>query len=138
LFGVPRSGPPEERDYISHFSDPKRAALMTESTFVSIGRAGAAYFGTIALFAYVCFLIASFVPFLRFALGVVFVAFVGLWTLLAVLFEIDLRKARRQYRQREASKSSNQSLQLTADRPDDQPSIHETALTTKMSRFRQR
>jgi hypothetical protein len=138
LFGTPHSGPPEERDYVSHFPDPKRAVLLTESTFSSIGRTGAAHFGSIALFAYICVIVASFIPLLRFPIGIIFVVFVSLWTLLAIFFEIDLRKARKQYRQQQATKSSNPSLQLTAGRPDNPVSIHEPPYTPSIPRFRQR
>ena len=138
LFGTPRTRSAEEPDYISHFSDPKRHVLLTESTFVSIGRAGAAYFGIIALFAYVCVLIVSFVPSLRFPIGIVFVVFVSLWSLMAIFFEIDLRKARKQYRQREATKSSNMAMQLTAGRSESNVSVHESAFRSAMPRRRQR
>src|SRR2546428_11829392 len=94
-FGTPRTEPPEERDYVEHFA--KHPELVTESTFVSIGRAGAAYFSTIALVAYICFQIAVFIPALRFAAGVVFVVFFALWTFCMLPFEIDLRRARKQY-----------------------------------------
>ena len=114
LFGIPRTGPPQERDYVEHFA--KHPKLVTESTFVSIGRAGAAYFSTTALVAYICFWIGTFFPALRFATGVVFVVFFCLWTLLLIPFEIDLRRARKQYREREAKKSSNQAMERTADR----------------------
>jgi hypothetical protein len=133
--GIPRSGPPEQRDYISHFS--KHPQLVTESTFVSIGRR-TAYFSSTALVAYICFLIGRFFPALRFAVGVVFVVFFSLWTLGAVLFEIDLPRARKQYREREAKKSSNQAMQLTASRSDSNVSNHENAFRPAMPRLRQR
>jgi hypothetical protein len=133
--GAPRTGPQEERDYVSHFS--KHPELVTESTFVSIGRR-VAFFGIISIGAYVCFWVVRLFPTLRFAVGVVFVVFVCLWTLCGIFFEIDLYKARKQYREGEAKKSSNQALQLTADRREDPVSIHEPPYTPSFPQFRQR
>jgi uncharacterized membrane protein (DUF485 family) len=126
---------PVERDYISHFS--KHPELVTESTFVSIGRR-TAYFCTTALVAYVCFWLGRFFPALRVAIGVVFVVFVCVWTLGAIWFEIDLRRARKQYREREANKSSNQAMQLTAGRSESSVSVHESTFRPAMFRPRQR
>lgn len=134
-FGAPRTGPAEEHDYVEHFA--KHPELVTESTFVSIGRR-VAFFGVISLAAYICFWIGRFFPTLRFAAGVVFVVFVCLWTLVAVLFEVDLHRARKQYRERERKKSANQSLQPTADRREDHVSIHEPPFNPSFPRFRQR
>jgi len=132
---LPHSDEPAERDYISHFS--KYPQLVTESTFVSIGRR-VAFFSVAALVAYICFWIDIFFPVLRFATGVAFVVFFCLWTLSAILFEIDLRRARKQYREREAKKSSNQSMQLTAGRSESHVSAHESAFRPAMPRPRQR
>jgi len=133
--GAPRSGPPEEPDYVERFS--KHPELVTESTFVSIGRR-TAFFCVIALAAYACLWIARLFPVLRFTAGVVFVVFVCLWILAAVLFEIDLHRARKQYREREAKKSSNQAMQLTAGRSESNVTIHESAFRPAMPRPRQR
>jgi hypothetical protein len=132
---IPSAGDSEEPDYVSHFA--KHPELVTESTFLSIGRR-TAFFGIISLVAYVCFWVCRFFPALRFAVGVVFVVFCGLWTLGAVFFEIDLWRARKQYREREAKKSSNQAMQLTAGRSESHVSIHESAFRPAMPRPRQR
>ena len=134
-FGASRTGSPEEPDYVERFS--KHPELVTESTFVSIGRR-VAFFGIISIAAYVCFWVVRLFPTLRFAVGVVFVVFVCLWTLCGIFFEIDLHRARKQYREGEAKKSSNQPLQLTADRRDDPVSIHEPPYTPSFPPFRQR
>jgi hypothetical protein len=134
-FGTPRTGPPEERDYVEHFA--KHPQLVTESTFVSIGRRSA-FFSFAALVAYICFSIARFFPALRFAVGVVFIVFLCIWILGAVLFEIDLRRARKQHREREAKKSSNQAMQPTAGRCESNASVHESAFRPAMPRLRQR
>lgn len=138
LFGTPRSGLPEERDYVSHYSDPKRAELLKESTLKSVGRLAGAYFGIIVIVAQLSLMISRFIPSARFALGVIFLVFAGFWTLVTIFFEIDLRKARKQYRQQQATKSSNQSIQLTAGRADDPVTIHEPPYTPSFPRFRQR
>jgi hypothetical protein len=137
-FGIPRANSVEEPDYLSRFSDPKRAMLVSESTFSHIGRAGIAYFGIIAIAAQICFLIDRFIASARFAVAIIFLVFAGLWTLLTIFFEIDLQKARKQYRQQQAPKSSNQPLQLTAARRDEPASIHEPPITSSIPRFRQR
>ncbi len=125
----------EEPDYVSHFS--KHPELVTESTYVSIGR-NVAFFGIISLVAYLCFWVCLFFPALRFAVGVVFIVFCCFWMLGAVLFQIDLQKARKQYREREAKKSSNQAMQLTAGRSESHVTIHESAFRPSMPRPRQR
>jgi hypothetical protein len=132
---APRTGPQEEPDYVEHFS--KHPELVTESSFVSIGRR-VGFFGIISIAAYICFWIIRLFPALRFAVGVVFVVFVCLWTLGGIFFEIDLHRARKQYRQREAKKSSNQAMQLTAGRSEPHVSVHESAFRPTMPRPRQR
>src|SRR3977135_2524076 len=77
-FGPPRTGPPEEQDYVEHFA--KHPHLVPESTFVSIGRRSA-FFSFAALVAYICFWIGRFFPVLRFTVGVVFIVFFCVWTL---------------------------------------------------------
>ena len=136
--GIPRAKSADEPDYLSRFSDPKRAMLLSESTFSHVGRAGVAYFAIIAIAAQICFMIDSFIPSARFAVAIIFLVFAGLWTLLNVFFEIDLQKARKQYRQQQATKSSNQPLQLTAAGRDDQISIHEPPFSPSIPPPRQR
>jgi hypothetical protein len=128
----------DKPDYLSYYTEhPKYMELVTESTLKSIGRIFGAYFGVLILASQLCFLIARSVPATRFILGVVFVAFTGLWTLITIFGEVRLRKARRQYREQEI-KSSNQALQLTADRPDDPVTLHEPPYTPSFPPFRQR
>ena len=139
FFGIPRTKSIEEPDYLSRFSDPKRAVLLTESTFSHIGRAGVAYFGIIAIAAQGCFIIDIIIrPSARFTVAIIFLVFVGLWTLLMVFFEIDLQKARKEYRQQQARKSSNQPLQPTSAERDDQVSMHEPPFTPSIPPSRQR
>jgi hypothetical protein len=83
-------------------------------------------------------MIVRFIPSARFALAITFVMFSGLWTLITIMGEVRLRKARRQYRAQQATNSSNQALQLTAARRDDLVSIHESPFTPSIPRFRQR
>jgi hypothetical protein len=135
-FRTPSSGPSEEPDYLSRFSG-KREELLRESTVKSIGRLAGAYAGIIVIAAQICLFIAPFIPSARFTLAVIFLVFAGLWTLVTIVFEIDLRKARKQYRQM-VTKSSNQPMQLTADRCDDQITIHDPPYTPSFPRFRQR
>jgi hypothetical protein len=106
LFGTPRSQPPEERDYTSYYSDPKRAVLVTESTVRSIGRFVWVYFGVIIIMAQICVVIDRWMPSARFAVGVTFLVLVSVWTLGAISVHIDIYKARKAYRQN-ATKSSN-------------------------------
>ena|SRR6266498_652687 len=138
-FGTPRIGPADEHDYVSFYvNHPKRAELLSESTLKSIGRLAGAYFGIIVIFAQVCLIIVSFIPSARFALATAFVVFAGLWTLITIMSQVQLWRARRQYRQQHATNSSNQALQLTAARCDDSVSIHEPPFTPSIPRFRQR
>jgi uncharacterized membrane protein (DUF485 family) len=122
----------------SRFDDPKYRAMVTESGVRSVGRSITVYFGIIIIAAQLCRMLGAFIPSARSSVTIGLLVFVVLWTLMSFFLHIDLYKARRAYRQEQASKSSNQSLQPTADRPDDLPSIHETAFTPKMPRFRQR
>src|SRR6266436_4922652 len=80
LLGIPRTGTPEERDYLSDYSDPKRAVLLTESTVRSICRSGVAYLGIIAIAAQICLFLARRFPSARSAIGIIFLVFVGFWT----------------------------------------------------------
>src|SRR5262245_20894295 len=106
-FGAPRNEPAEEPDYVSRYSsNPKWMLLVTESTVSSIGRLAGAYFGIIIIAAQITLLIGRLIPPVRFAISVIFLVFAGLWTLLMVTNEIELRKARRQWRQQQTTKSS--------------------------------
>jgi hypothetical protein len=138
LLGPAEVEPPEPHDYVAYYADPKRSILLTESTLRSIGRTGITYFGIIAIAAQICLFIGRLVPFTRFACGIVFVLFAAVWTLASIFVEIDLRRARKQYRQQQVTKSSNQALQLTAARRDEPVSIHEPPFRPNFPRFRQR
>ena len=132
----PSAEPP---DRLSFFLDhPKRAELLTESTLKSLGRLAGAYFGIIVLASQICLVIVIFIPSARFFLGVIFLLFTALWTVVMTFSEIDLRETRKLYRQQQATKSSNQSMQLTAGRPEAQVSVHESAFRPAMPRPRQR
>src|SRR5881296_1671495 len=79
----------DKPDYLSYYIEhPKYMELVTESTLKSLGRIAGAYFGVIVLASQFCFLVARFVPGTRFALGVIFLAFTGLWTLVTIFGEI--------------------------------------------------
>jgi len=130
---------PERRDRLSFFLDhPKRAELLTEPTLKSVGSLVGAYFGIIVLASQICLLIARFIPSARFTLGVIFLVFTGLWTVVMIFSEIDLRKTRKLDREQQETESSNQSVELTAGRQDDQVSIHEPPFTSSIPPFRQR
>ncbi len=103
-------------DRTSYFADQKRAILLKESTVRSIGRTGLAYFGVIIIVSQILFVIGRLIPSARFALGIVFLVFLGVWTLGMLWTEVDLRKARKEYRQQQDTKSSNQAMQRTAGR----------------------
>jgi hypothetical protein len=95
-FGTPRTGPP---DYVSHYIDRNRAALLTESTIRSVGRSVWVYFGIIIIVTQVCRIIGSMIPPARFALAITMLVLICFWTLGSIFFHIDLYKARKQYRQ---------------------------------------
>jgi hypothetical protein len=116
---------------------PKYRILITEPTVRSLARSFISYFGVLIIAMQLCRLIARFVPSTRHALGVALLVFLVLWTLLMLWGEVDLRKARKAYRAK-TTESSNQPLQLTADRRDDQVSIHEPPFTSSFPPFRQR
>ena len=135
-FGAPGTHLPDFFD-TSVYAKPKYAVLLTESTPRAVVRSVGVYFGIIIIAAQICRLVAGFLPSARFGLSIGFLVFVGLWTLGMVLSTVDLHKARKAHRD-EATKSSNQSLQLTAGRRDDQVSVHEPPFTPSVPRFRQR
>lgn len=122
----------------SRFDDSKCRTIVKESTVRSIGRSISVYFGIIIIATQISRMIGRFMPSTRFDVAIVLLVFVGLWTLMSLFFHIDLYKARKQYRQQQATKSSNQPLQLTADRRDDPVSIHEPPYTPSFPPFRQR
>jgi hypothetical protein len=117
------------------FDDPKYRTIVTESTVHSIGRSISVYFGIIIIATQISRMIGSFMPSARFDVAIVLLVFIGLWTLMSLFFHIDLYKARKQDRQQQATNSSNQPLQLTADRRDDPVSIHEPPYTPSFPRF---
>jgi drug/metabolite transporter superfamily protein YnfA len=137
-FGPPGSHGPDLGDYMPDYSDAKRVVLLKESTVRSAGRSFLAYFGIIIIASQICLVMGRFIPSARFGLAITFLVFVGLWTLVSISFYIGLRKARRQYRQQQATKSSSQPIQLTAGHSESNVSVHESAFRPAMPRFRQR
>ena len=137
-FGPPGSHGPDFRDYASDYSDPKRIALLKESSIRSAGRSFLVFFGIIIIASQICLVLGRFIPSARFGLAIAFLVFFGLWTLLSISFHIGLHKARKHYRQQQATKSSNQPMQLTAGRSESDVSVHESAFRPAMPRFRQR
>jgi hypothetical protein len=119
------------------WENPKYEILWTESTPSFIIREASLYVAIILLLSNIGFLIDRFFPSARHAVGVAFLSLVSLWTVLSVLMVIDMVKKRKAYRVKNA-KSSNQSLQLTAARRDNQVSIHEPPYTPSIPPFRQR
>ena len=91
--------------------------VLRESTFKAIIRLAVIYFGVILTLWLIYTILGGFIPSVRFALGVVLFVIAGVWTLMMILGGLWFRNARRQDRQRrEAIKSSNQSMERTADR----------------------
>ena len=106
-----------EPDYVSFYStNPKRIIMLKESTIRSVGRFVYGYFGIIIILSWICAWLIRFVPSGRFAIGVLWLALVGFWTLSNVLGTMRLSKAREQYRE-QIAKSSNPAMELTASRP---------------------
>jgi len=134
-FGTPRTGPP---DYVSHYTDRNRTVLLAESTSRSVGRSVWIYFGIIIVLTQLCRIVGGLFPSTRFGLAISLLVLVSFWTFGAILYHLDLYKARKQYRQQQATKSSNQSLQLTAARRDEPVSIHEPPITSTIPRCPQR
>lgn len=122
----------------SRFDDPKYRAMVTESGVRFVGRSITVYFGIIIIATQVCRMLGAFIPSARSGVAIGLLVFVVLWTLMSVFLHIDLYKARKAYRQEQASKSSNQPLQPTAARRDDPVSIHEPPFNPSFPRFRQR
>ena len=135
--GPPGTHLPDFFDHTSVYAKPKYAVLLTESTPRAVVRSVGVYFGIIIIAAQIFRLVAGLLPSARFVLSIGFLVFVGLWTLGLILSTVSLYKARKAHRD-EANKSSNQSLQPTADRRDDQISVHEPPFTPSIPRFRQR
>jgi hypothetical protein len=122
----------------SRFDDPKYSAMVTESGVRSIGRSITVYFGIIIIATQLCRMLGALIPSARSGVSIGLLVFVVLWTLMSVFLHIDLYKARKAYRQEQASKSSNQPLQPTAARRDDPVSIHEPPFNPSFPRARQR
>ena len=119
------------------WEDPKYQILWTESTARFIVREVSLYVGIVLLLSDIAFVIDKHFRFARNAVGIIFLWLVGIWTLLAVLMVIDMIKKRKAYRLKNP-KSSNQPLQLTADRHDDRVTLHEPPFNPNFPRFRQR
>ena len=137
LFGPPGTHLSDLDDYAPPVSPKLQALRKSESIPRFLIRSVGLYFCIIILLAQFGRLIDHFFPFARFAVFVVFIVLVSVWTFIAVVCTIAEYKTRKRLRAGD-TKSSNQSLQLTAGHRDDHPSIHETAFTPKMPRFRQR
>jgi hypothetical protein len=106
------------------WENPKYDILWTESTPSFIVREVSLYVGIILILSNIGFWIDRFFPSARHVVGIVFLWLVGTWTVLSVLMVMDMVKKRKAYGAKN-TKSSNQSLQLTAARRDNQVSIHE-------------
>ena len=126
LLGLPRNDPRSLRQYRAERSaphrwfkqgDPKYQVILTESTPRFVIRIVGVYFAIIFIAAQLFRLIGGFIPEVRFGVGISLVVFIGLWTLLSISTTIDF--CRRRKAQREATTSSNKSLQPTAGRSDD-------------------
>ena len=91
--------------------NPKYEILWTEFTPSFIIREVSLYVGILLLFSTVGVLIDRFFPSARYAVRVVFLWLVGLWTFLSVRMAVDVAKKRKAFRARN-TKSSNQSLEL--------------------------
>jgi hypothetical protein len=121
----------------SIYSKPKYTVLVTESAPRAIVRSVSVYFSIIFIAAQLCRLLIAVIPATRDVISVIFLIFVTLWTLLMILSSVGLHKARKA-RRSVGTKSSNQTMQLTADRRGDPVSIHEPPYTPDFPRFRQR
>jgi hypothetical protein len=128
---------PAHFDRPAVWQDPKYEILWTESTPSFIVREVSLYVGVLLLISNICFLIDKFFVSARHAVGVTFLWLIGLWTLLSVLMVIDMRKKRKAYRLKHPE-SSNQPLQLTAERRDDPVTFHEPPYRPSFPPFRQR
>jgi hypothetical protein len=126
LLGLPRNDPRSLRQYRAERSarhrwfkqdDPKYQVILIESTPRFVIRIVGVYFAIIFIAAQLFRLIGGFIPGVRFGVGISLVVFIGLWTLLSISTTIDF--CRRRKAQREATTSSNKSLQPTAGRSDD-------------------
>jgi hypothetical protein len=126
LLGVPHTDPRSLREYSaekaaerwsSRWREPKYREILSESTWRSVFRGVGVYFGIIIIAAQVCRIVASFFPSTRYALAIILIVFIGLWTWAMVISTFDLVKARKRQRA-EDTISSNQSLQPTAGRSD--------------------
>ena len=120
LFGMPRSDPRSLREYTdersqSKANDPSYRAVITKSTSRFVFRSVAVYFGIIIILAQLGRLALGRFPSERSAVFIVFLMLVGFWTLGMILSTLDFCKKRKAYR-KEATRSSNQTLQPTADR----------------------
>ncbi|HEY2710877.1 MAG TPA: hypothetical protein VGI60_00040 [Chthoniobacterales bacterium] len=108
--------PESETDYVSFYSGPKSIIRLKESTIRSVGRIVQVYFGIIIIVSWICSLLVRSIPSARFAIGVSWLVLVAFWTLAMILDTVQLSRARKQYRERLAAKSSNQAMERTADR----------------------
>ena len=97
-------------------------------------RSGGAYLVIVLLLTRVAAILSRAFPDGRFAIFLLLAFVIAFLTLSFVIAVVSGWTPR----QDDASKSSNQTMQLTADRTESTPSVHETAFVPKMPPFRQR
>jgi len=103
------------------YDESKYAVLVTESTPRFLIRSLSLYFGAIFIAALFFWLVIAFAPGTAPVVHIVFLLLTCLWTLFNVFATIGLCKARKAHRSK-VTKSSNQTMRLTAEPREDQAS----------------
>jgi hypothetical protein len=135
--GPPGTHSPDWRDYV-HRDSPGFQATIAQSSVKFWTETIVVYFIYIWFAVEVARLFLLFLPAARFVVVFVFTILFCLWSIFWISGTIYSWRLRKHFKPSGEPKSSNQSIQLTADRRDDQPSIHETAFVPKFPPFRQR
>jgi len=98
LLGTPGIEPLKDSPDISHYRDPRNAAIITESTSQFVLRGAIVFLGVILIFGVIYAIIASLWPAAYHAAGIIMVILMGLWSIAFGFTMLDMCKARRMHR----------------------------------------
>ena len=104
-FGVQRTAPADLGTKLA--KDPKRRAVLTESTPMFIARGFGACFSVIGIVAIICRVFITFFPTARLGIIIGFITFACLWLSAAVVVSMNLRISRKRFREEETNHLTN-------------------------------
>ena len=86
--------------------DPKRIAIVKESTFRFAVRTAETFLGVVIILSALWLFLSRFFPTAHFAIGIGYLVLLGAWTLTTVFGTVSLAKERKRYREQTAGASS--------------------------------